>query len=387
MEPTRRDGQLAPHEDLYRRAIVQSGAVPYVLDYEPYGYSFIGEGVEELTGFTVEEFNPEMWGAIIIESVMQGDQTGLDVGQAAALTRAGEFPRWRCDLRIRTKTGEERWLSDASVEIRDETGAPLGSIGMLQDITERKRVEQTLAQRELELATRLERLETLAGGLAHDFNNLLIAILGHASLARSSASDPDLRTHLEQIELAGQRAADLTQQMLAYAGAGTAFVTEIQLGEAVETLVERLRRRYPLLDLKVAVGANVPPVTGDADQLERLILNLVDNAVEAVAEGGSIAVRLSSADMSREALDRFELGATRPAGAYVLLEVRDSGHGMDAATRARVFDPFFSTKFTGRGLGLAAVIGIVRSHRGAVQLESEPGRGTAVRVLLPAQRL
>jgi PAS domain S-box-containing protein len=380
-------GQFVPDEDLYRRAIVQAGAVPYVLDYgEPFHYSFLGEGIERLTGYTADEFQPEMWGSIILESVMQGEQSGLWVQDAAERTRNGEFAHWLADLRIRTKSGEERWVSDASIEVRDANGVSLGSIGMMQDITERKRVEQALEQREEELASRLERLETLAGGLAHDFNNLLIAILGHASLARGSAPlDSDLLTHLDAIELAGQRAAELTKQMLAYAGAGMVFVQELRLAPLVALVVAEMQRSHPDVELATDVEASVPAVSGDEEQLLRLLGNLVENAVDAVADGGSILVRLARVDADATALEGYALGPTRPAGRYVLLEVRDTGRGMDEATRARVFDPFFSTKFTGRGLGLAAVFGIVRSHDGAIAIESEPAKGTSVRVLLPAR--
>jgi len=381
--------QLAQSEDLYHRAIVQAGAVPYVLEYEPYSYTFIGEGIEQLTGHAPETFSPAMWGPMILESVMQGEQAGLSVAEAAERTRAGEFRQWNCDLRILTRSGEERWISDASIEIRTEEGTPYGSIGMMQDVTERKWAERRLAMHELELelleAQRLESLGVLAGGVAHDFNNLLVVIIGHASLALSSLPTASpVRADLEQIEVAGQRAAELTRQMLAYSGAGQMTVVALDVIAVLRDVGGIVERQQPELVVRYEMEDGVPLVSGDPAQMGQLVLNLLTNAVEAIGdEPGTTTLRARAVDLSRQQLDAYDLGQTLAAGRYVLVEVEDSGHGMDEPTRARAFEPFFTTKFTGRGLGLSAVLGIVRGHGGAIRVTTTPGTGTTVAIVLP----
>lgn len=383
--------QLARNEDLYRRAIVQAGAVPYVLEYEPYRhYTFIGEGIEQLTGYKPEEFSADMWAPMILETVMRGEQAGLGVAEASERTRAGEFRQWSCDLRIVTKSGEERWMSDASIEIRAEDGMSTGSIGMLQDITERKRVERRLAMHDLELelleAQRLESLSVLAGGVAHDFNNLLATIIGYASLALSHLpTGSPVRADVEQIEVAGQRAAELTRQMLAYSGAGQMTMAALDLAAVLREVGGLLEPQQPELVVRYEIEDRIPLVSGDSAQMGQLVLNLLKNAVEAIGdEPGTITLRALAVDLSRQQLDAYDLGQTLAAGRYVLVEVEDSGCGMDEPTRARAFDPFFTTKFTGRGLGLSAVLGIVRGHGGAIRVTSAPGTGATVAIVLPA---
>jgi two-component system, cell cycle sensor histidine kinase and response regulator CckA len=195
-----------------------------------------------------------------------------------------------------------------------------------------------------------------------------------------------VRARLERIQKAAQRAAMLTNQLLDYAGRGSLLTEPLDLSRLVGELGE-------LLELTVArkaqLGLRLPPdlptVQGDAAQLSQVVMNLITNAGEAIsAPGGRIDVATGEVAATREDLDRMLLGDELREGPYVFVEVADSGCGMTAETRARIFDPFFTTKFTGRGLGLAAVLGIVRAHRGAIEIESEPGRGTRFRVLFPA---
>ena len=257
------------------------------------------------------------------------------------------------------------------------------------DITERKRAEEDRRRLEAQVrhAQKLESLGVLAGGIAHDFNNLLVGILGNAGLALMEAPpESPVGQYLKRIETAALRAADLTNQMLAYAGKGR-FVTERvdlsllvrEMGELLRVSVSRKARiRYDL-------APALPAVEGDATQLRQVVMNLITNASDAVGEsGGTITIATGVVQVDDEYLRRAALPEPVAPGAYVFLEVGDSGCGMDAGTVGRIFDPFFTTKFSGRGLGLAAVLGIVRSHRGAILVESEPGRGSTFRVLLPA---
>jgi PAS domain S-box-containing protein len=270
---------------------------------------------------------------------------------------------------------------------RDAQGAVLMSLAVLTDVTARRRAERERQQIEEKLrqAQQLESLGLLAGGIAHDFNNLLTGILGSANLARQPRSEQALAQHLEQIEQSAERAADLCRQMLAYAGQGRFQVLPQDLSTTVTDTLDQMPPLRPGLTLDLALARNLPPVEGDATQIRQMIVNLVTNAAEAIGEGpGTIQVRTGVMFAERAYLASSHLSPELPSGAYVLLAVSDTGAGIAPETRSRLFDPFFTTKFTGRGLGLSAVLGIVRSHRGAIWVESRPGQGATFRVLLPA---
>ncbi len=256
-------------------------------------------------------------------------------------------------------------------------------------IAELKRAEAE--RRELEAQVRqmhkLESLAVLAGGVAHDFNNLLMSLLGNLELATMRvSSDAPVRKYLDRIGEAARRAAELSRQMLAYSGRGHMMVEDVDLSAVVEACEAALRATVPApVTLSLELGRGLPRVRADAGELRQLLGNLVSNGVEAIGDAsGAVVIRTAAAPSSRDELRRTLVDDQLPAGEYVSLEVVDSGAGMDAETQARIFDPFFSTKFTGRGLGLAVVLGIVRGHRGAIRVTSGLGRGTTVTVLLPS---
>jgi signal transduction histidine kinase/CheY-like chemotaxis protein len=245
---------------------------------------------------------------------------------------------------------------------------------------------EALERRAVE-AQRLESLGVLAAGVAHDFNNVLAGILGNASLARRHLPDDSvLSTFLVPIERAALHAGELCRQMLAFAGKGRFTLEAIDVSAVVRDTAELLRYSAAAaaeLDLRLALG--LPAVTADPVQVRQALVNLVVNAAESYGPGGG-PVTVST---GRQAVTEGEpSGAWRPGppvpGEYAWLEVSDRGCGMDATTLARAFDPFFTTKFAGRGLGLSAVLGIARGHGGAVEAESAPGKGTRLRLLLPA---
>lgn len=269
----------------------------------------------------------------------------------------------------------------------DADGTPLVlEFGL--DITERKKGEEEklLLERQLLHVQKLESLGVMAGGIAHDFNNLLMAILGNANLAlRDLPKEAPFREHLQAIETASQRAADLCKQMLAYSGRGTFLIGPLDLSDLVREMIRILDvsiGKRAQLELKLT--PRLPAIEGDAAQIRQIIMNIIMNASEAITnQGGTITVRTRVEDFAANALhDPFQ--HPLPGGRYVLLEVTDTGCGMDEKTRARLFDPFFSTKFTGRGLGMSAVLGIVRAHRGCISVQSAPGVGTTVRLAFPA---
>jgi two-component system, cell cycle sensor histidine kinase and response regulator CckA len=271
--------------------------------------------------------------------------------------------------------GERKRLEDERKRLEDERKR-------LED--ERKRLEEKLRQ-----TAKLESLGILAGGIAHDFNNLLTGILGNASLAlEEAAPGSGIAELLRSIVQATERAAALANQMLAYSGRGQFRQEYVDLSELVSetlTLIESALGKA--IRLNLAIAPALPLVHGDPSQLQQIAMNLAINAAEAVDNKGEVSVRTGAAELdgTRHANDVFVIpGAPAPAGKYVFLEVRDSGAGMDAETLQRIFDPFFTTKSTGRGLGLAAVLGIVRSHQGTMRITSSPGRGTTFTVYLPA---
>jgi len=276
-----------------------------------------------------------------------------------------------------------------AVPIYDDLGDLVGAIEVARNITARKRAEAEQAKLEAQMqeVQKLESLGVLAGGIAHDFNNLLMAILGNADLALLSLSPASpARPNVEEIARTSQRAADLCRQMLAYSGKGRFLVGRYDLSEIVREMAQMLEVSISKkASLRYSFGAQLPAVEADATQLRQVIMNLITNASEALHDhSGSISIVTGVMDCDRTYLAESYLDDKLPEGRYVYLEVSDTGAGMDEETRRRIFDPFFTTKFTGRGLGLAAVLGIVRGHKGAIKVYSEPGRGTTFKVLLPA---
>jgi PAS domain S-box-containing protein len=254
---------------------------------------------------------------------------------------------------------------------------------------ERLRVEEQRRnlEEQIQYAQKLESLGVLAGGIAHDFNNLLMSILGNADLALMDTPESSpARSCLEEIEKASQRAADLCNQMLAYSGKGRFVVQKVNLVEILEEMAHLLKvsiSKKAVLEYHYI--ENLPAIEVDVTQLRQIIMNLIINASEALGEEtGRISLDVGVMDCDRAYLEETYLDDHLAPGKYVYLQVADTGCGMDEETLENLFDPFFTTKFTGRGLGLAAVLGIVRGHRGAIEVESTKGEGATFRVLFPA---
>jgi PAS domain S-box-containing protein len=308
------------------------------------------------------------------------DRVEIRKAIARAIERRSAF---EIQFRYRHASGKTRWMLCRGNVFSDSTGVPCRVVGIGIDITDQKRSEEQLRHTQ-----KLESLGVLAGGIAHDFNNLLVGIMGNASLAAESlAADHSVRNQLDEIVLAGQKAAHLTRQMLAYAGKGKFVMERLDLSTLIRE-TERLLRSSILkhVDLRLDLGAGLPCVEADAGQMQQLIMNLVINAAEATTEqqGGTVLVRTGLQRIDEARVNMQFTGQELTPGSYVMLEVHDSGIGMDEATQARIFEPFFTTKFVGRGLGLSAVSGIVRSHKGALNVTSSPGAGATFQVLLPA---
>jgi PAS domain S-box-containing protein len=257
-------------------------------------------------------------------------------------------------------------------------------VGMVSDIEDRKKLEEQLRH-----TAKLESLGILAGGIAHDFNNLLTGIMGNASQAIEvfEPRNPADAGLLKNILAASERAAHLTRQMLAYSGKGSFQVKETDLSEMVRGISALLQSSVPRsVHLRLELKDELPCIEADQGQLQQVVMNLIINGAEAIPEGtnGSVAVTTAEQMVDEEYARNFDSTYSLRPGRYVALEVHDSGVGMSEETRRRIFDPFFTTKVHGRGLGLSAVLGIVRGHKGALRVYSEPGRGTTFKVLFPA---
>jgi PAS domain S-box-containing protein len=326
------------------------------------------------------------------------ERLGLSPGELVGRPLAESYPH-TTDYVARAFAGEAvtwlRAIDDMTFECRltpahGPDGRVTRVIGVASDVTERRRGEETrlALERKLLEAQKLESLGVLAAGIAHDFNNLLVSVLGNASLALSDLPPGSPTTEqIRQIEVAARRGSDLTRQMLAYAGQGSIALERVDLNAVVDEMRGLLRVSIPRrVAERYELAAELPAVEADPTQVRQILMNLLMNAAEGIgAADGTITVRTGTAVLDDAALREMRHGPDAAPGLHVFIEVADTGCGMDAATAAKIFDPFFSTKFAGRGLGLASVLGTVRGHRGALLVRSQPGVGTTFRVFLPCR--
>jgi PAS domain S-box-containing protein len=301
-----------------------------------------------------------------------------------------ETGTWSGEAPLRgAREGEELDAEITAFLVRDAKGAEARYIAFVaRDVAERKRLlaERQEFEARVRHAQKLESLGVLAGGIAHDFNNLLVGILGNASLALMELDESSpLHEVMRDIETTARRAADLTRQMLAYSGRGKFVVRRVNLSSLVEEMAHLLQTVISKgAVLRFDFATDVPPVDADETQIRQIVMNLITNASDAIgSRSGFITLRTGALHADRAYLRSAYIDDELPEGQYAYVEVIDTGAGMSEDTMSRMFDPFFSTKFTGRGLGLSATLGIVRGHRGTVRVTSAPGEGTTFRVLLP----
>jgi PAS domain S-box-containing protein len=335
----------------------------------------------------------DLWGAPMESLLGRGfldgahpdDRDRVHAAWQTAVRTGGELSM---EYRVLRPDGDLRWICERTAAHRDGN-VVTGFVGTVEDISAQRAAAEDRRRLEAQMqhAQKLESLGVLAGGIAHDFNNLLVGILGNASVAREDA-EPGTVTQelLGDIETAARRAADLTTQLPAYAGKGRFNVQPLDISAAVRETSSLLQSAISKrAELSLQLVDDLPRIAADGTQVRQVIMNLLTNASDALDDhNGEITLRTGSMYASAEYLSEcLAADGVRP-GQFVFIEVADTGIGMNAETLARIFDPFFTTKFTGRGLGLAATLGIVRGHRGALNVHSALGSGTTFRVLFPS---
>ncbi len=380
-ERVRAQEELRRSEERYR--LVAEASHDIISELDSNGQLiYSSPNVEELLGYSIDDvIGSHPFGVVHrdeVDGLVEEFASGKGNEQSV---RSGPF-------RVRHRDGTWRWIESVALPYQHATD-DMRFLTASRDVTDQVRINEERREFDTRMlhAQKLESLGVLAGGVAHDFNNLLTPILGDACLALMDlAEDSPVRARLQRIQKAANRAAALTNQMLAYAGTGPLISEPLDLthlvgemGQLLETAVSHQT------SLVYELSNDLPSVTGDPAQLSQIVMNLITNAAEAIGTGGGrITLRTGVVDGALIEPFLSDPEKAEREGPHVYFDVIDTGCGMDAETRSRIFDPFYSTKFTGRGLGLAAVMGIVRGHQGSVEIDTESGRGTRFRVVFPA---
>jgi two-component system cell cycle sensor histidine kinase/response regulator CckA len=369
---------LRESEERFRFMAEATGDALYRLRFATNRYDYMSPAVEQLTGYTVEEINDDIWPRIV-RRVVTPAEASLSEFPLTRERSSGDEMSYHAHYLIQTKAGDERWLEDRSEPWRDQTGAVVGSVGVLSDITERQILEEQLRQ-----AQKMEAIGQLAGGVAHDFNNLLTVIRGYGQLLLVQL-DPETfeYSEVEQITEASETAAALTRQLLAFSRRQVIAPKEVDLNAIIEQVSMLLRRIIGEdITFTTSLASHLDRVWADPSQVEQILMTLANNARDAMPSGGKLAVSTQNVDLD-EGYVRYHPEAK--VGPHVMLGVSDTGRGIDEATRSRLFEPFFTTKEFGHGTGLslAAVYGIVRQNGGSIEVASEPGAGTSFRLYFP----
>lgn len=348
-----------------------------------HGGLFYSPQVEEVFGYPLQSFydDPLLWK----NSIHPDDVVNVEnaINKIAANVEHG----FNIEYRVSNRTGEWIWLRDSLIQ-RQVTNGDLVIFGIAQDVSKVRQaeIERLSLEAQFQQTQKLESLGVLAGGIAHDFNNILTIILGHCYIVDQEIDcDTDHKVHIKQIEKAAHRAADLCHQLLSYGGKNALTRTRVNLwlmvDENVKMLFSAIKKN---VSFELDLGYAVPEINGDSAQIQQIVMNLIINASEAIGEkNGSIKIVLRKIQIAEDPPEIDLFGNVIIPGSYAYLEVTDNGCGMSTDTQKRIFEPFFTTKYTGRGLGMSAVLGIIKSHDGYLQLSSASNIGTTIKVYFP----
>jgi PAS domain S-box-containing protein len=345
--------------------------------------SYKSPNVEKWFGWKPEELIGESaWNTVHPDDLENIRKLFADVLSEVNVSKTAE-------CRLRCKDDSYKWIKINATNLLHNHEIA-GILLSYHDISERIRAEEErqVLEQQFHYAQKLESLGVLASGIAHDFNNILTVILGHCHMAREYIlPDHDYKISFEKIASAGNRAADLCQQMLIYAGKSPLVQTRVNLWFLVDEVVKMLCSAINKnVTINLELGSDIPEIKGDSGQLQQIVMNLIINASEAIGNDmGIVTVVLSKSEFKENQTVTDMFGKNIVAGRYVCLEVRDTGSGMSEETRLQIFEPFYTTKTTGHGLGMSAIRGIVTSHKGILQLTSAPGVGTTFKVFFPVQ--
>lgn len=334
---------------------------------------FSNQRLSEILGFPSEKLLGDCFQNFIISEDVEALESAL---------KKVFKDKTKADIVLHTKQKRVIRTSIVSIEPRNPSSGESACI-VVADITESKRLEM---ERQLLLTQKLESLRTMAGGIAHDFNNQLMAVLGNLELALDNTpSNSRAEANINKAIRATEASAALSLQMLTYAGSSLFSHVVLDINELLnKDLIMMQTVGSNRLIFNLADGGSLPRIKGDPDQIQRLVINIVTNASEAIGDNnGQVTIKTGVMDCDETFLNRSHLDKKPKPGPFVFLEVSDTGCGMDAETLHRILDPFFTTKFIGRGLGMAEVMGIVKGHDGAIIVDSEVGKGSTIRVLFP----
>jgi len=344
-------------------------------------YEYLNPAWETITGFSHTEcIGKSPKGVLCAEEY----EERWDTIQKALMK--GET--WNEEFTMLRKDGSTCYLDTALSPILDDKGQLKHIVSIKRDLTKRKELEKEIRklEKQVQQAQKWESLGILAGGIAHDFNNLLTGVLGNASLLlRETALSVSGFESVQQIEMAAKRAAELCRQMLVYSGKAEFAISQVDLNGELKKAISLLKTSFPEhIHIKMDLASELPQIDADSKQLQQVLMNLLINASEAVHHAqGEITITTKLVRFTHHENDRVYFSESNSSKYLVSLEVADNGHGMDIETQRRIFDPFFTTKFTGRGLGLSVVLGIIRSHQGALRVQSKVDRGTTFQILFP----
>jgi PAS domain S-box-containing protein len=366
------------------RSIFETALIGVAVTDKDFNYTDVNEALCKLLGYKKEE--------IIYKASVYDITHPDDIAEGIAVLnkiKNGEIDHYIIKKRYISKSGETitamafaKGKFSPDGEYEGATGSVMDISGLLKAEEERLQLERQFLQ-----AQKLESLGIMAGGIAHDFNNLLQIILGNLELAARELS-PDSTTHNFIVDsiIAGNRAANLCDLMLTYVGKGLISKHELSLNELVSENAEMLKTAVSsAVTMKLHLSEKIPTTLANASQMQQLVMNLLTNASESIVKQPGLIVITTGVQNCDDAFLAGNLLGEKPEpGQYVFIEISDNGCGMSEKTLQRLFDPFFTTKFAGRGLGMSAVLGIMKSHSGALFVDSEPGRGTTFKVIFPA---